>query len=334
MSKELSLASIGATHGYCFDGDEVAINVDLSFAAEALFAERQWALQLWASREPFSGMPQGSKLLDIEVFPLLGTSTLSTRLQVLPPAGGMAHHLALALVATDSAGVAEIVDLVAYALPEVFVQPRFSGVLACSVVDGMANLSVECIENPRADDNISGTLALEVWAMNAPYSGGDWQGLPVASIVLGVLGGGNQWLASDYVVSAAQPAPDAALTVMLREWTAAGYVTRDYRNLSVSQPKVAKEKPVAKAKPKAGKPAKAKDAEKAPAKPEKTKASEKKLPSINLVSEKDLLGVKGLSEKLARAIVAGRPYASIDGLAQIKGVGPKLLLKLTEQFVV
>src|SRR6185369_10603082 len=100
----------------------------------------------------------------------------------------------------------------------------------------MATLAVDSIENPRAADNLSGTLALEVWALAEPYAGGSWQGVPVASVILGVLGGGNQWADCNYVVPAAVPEGPGVLTVMLREWGPAGYVTRDFYNLELDAP--------------------------------------------------------------------------------------------------
>ena len=48
MTKDISgiaLANIGETHGYCFDGDSVQINAELSFSDAALTAASQWALE-------------------------------------------------------------------------------------------------------------------------------------------------------------------------------------------------------------------------------------------------------------------------------------------------
>ena len=52
--------------------------------------------------------------------------------------------------------------------------------------------------------------------------------------------------------------------------------------------------------------------------------------SVNRASEAQLSAVKGLSKALAKAIVAGRPYTSLDKLLDIKGLGPKKLEKLRE----
>ena len=64
------------------------------------------------------------------------------------------------------------------------------------------------------------------------YAGGDWTGVPVASLVLGSLSGQTEWT-DCHVTPHAAPLPEAGhLTLMLREWTPAGYVTRDFRALA------------------------------------------------------------------------------------------------------
>ena len=41
-----------------------------------------------------------------------------------------------------------------------------------------------------------------------------------------------------------------------------------------------------------------------------------------------LLAVKGLGATVVQAIIAGRPYAALDDLCRVKGMGPKLLSKV------
>ena len=70
--------------------------------------------------------------------------------------------------------------------------------------------------------------------------------------------------------------------------------------------------------------------------PAKAKVSEKAtraeaLPSVNTASADELAAIKGLSKTVAKAIVAGRPYASLDELTRAKGMGEKLLAKLRQQ---
>jgi DNA uptake protein ComE-like DNA-binding protein len=343
-----ALASIGATHGYCFAGDSVQINAELNFAEAALGAASHWALQLWSSASAFpAGQLAGVKVAELTVYPAAGYQSLATTVAAMPPAGSDEQNMALALVFWGENGLPTVADLAIYPVAESFVQPRLSGSVTCALADGFATLKVDAIENPRAEDNLSGTLALELWALDAPYAGGSWQGIPVASVILGVLGGGQQLDDCSFVVPAAAPEGPGVLTLMLREWGPLGYVTRDYCNLALetpAKPKAAKAAAKAKApKEKAAKePAKKEKAPKVKAdKAEKAKAETKpaakagkaKGIAVNAASEAELLAIKGLSAAVAKAIVAGRPYASIDDLGKVKGVGPKLLASLGDELV-
>ena len=355
MTQDISgnaLANIGETHGYCFDGDSVLINAELIFSDAALSAASQWALQLWSS---VSGFPDqqlaGVKVAELAVYPAAGYQSLTATVAAMPPAGTDELDMALALVCWGDNGLPMVVDLAVYPVAECFVQPKLSGNVTCALADGLATLTVDAIENPRAEDNLSGTLALELWALDEPYAGGSWQGVPVASMILGVLGGGNALTDCNFVVPAAAPEGPGVLTLMLREWGPAGYVTRDYCNLSLEAP--AKSKPKAAAKKTAAKEDAPKEKvvkekaakEKAPkakaepkpvAKESKAAVKAAKAPvakgvAVNAASEAELLAVKGLSATLVKAIIAGRPYASFDDLGKVKGVGPKLLAKLRDE---
>ncbi|MBU1364235.1 MAG: helix-hairpin-helix domain-containing protein [Gammaproteobacteria bacterium] len=348
MTQETSgnaLACIGETHGYLFDGDSVQINAELNFSDAALGAASQWALQLWSS---VSGFPDqqlaGVKVAELAVYPAAGYQSLAATVAATPPAGSDEQNVALALVFWDENGQPTVADMAVYPLAESFVQPKLAGNLSVGLADGLATIKVDAIENPRAEDNLSGTLALELWALDAPYAGGSWQGIPVASVILGVLGGGNSLIDSHFVVPAAAPEGPGVLTLMLREWGPLGYVTRDYCNLSLEAPAKAKPKAAAKkaiakeeapkakseTKPAADKVKKTKSADKAPA---KAKAAAIKGIAINAASEAELLAIKGLTATVAKAIVAGRPYAALNELGKVKGVGPKLLATLRDKVV-
>ena len=326
------VAYIGDTHGYCFDGDSVRINAALNFSDAALGVARHWALQLWAGAGMAPGaFPAGVKVAELAVYPAAGWQNVDAVVTAMPPAGFAEQSMALALVSWVGDDVAELADLKFYPAPERFAQPCLRGNVARVLKDGLASLSIEAIENPRAADNLSGTLALEVWALDSPYAGGSWQGVPVASLVLGVLAGGNGWTACEFEVPAAQPASAGALTVMLREWSPAGYVTRDYRNLEIAQAvavAVAEEKPVAAPKKPLAK-APAKKAAKAVA--VKKAAPAARPVSVNSAGEAEMMAIKGLSTAVAKAIIAGRPYKSLDDLCRVKGMGPKLLAKVRDQ---
>lgn len=308
---------------YRFDADMVELNAELAFSAQLAAVGPHWALQLWASDCGFpGGQPAGIKVAEVAVSPMLGGQAVSALAPAMPPATSREQHMALVLVNWDQTGAPVTQCLFEYAGTERFVQPRLEGDLSCRLGDGMANLSSDAIVNPRAADNLSGTLALEVWALDAPYAGGAWQGIPVASVVLGVLAGGDAWRSSQFSVPAAQPADSANLVVMLREWSPSGYVTRDYRNLDQDGRSFAAPEPAKKPSPKAG-----------PSKAGKAAAAAKTTAvSVNQASAAALAAVKGMSQKLAEAIVAARPYTSLEELSKAKGMGPKLLTKLRGSF--
>lgn len=310
--------ALGANHGYRFVGDSVHLNAEVTLAASDLQAGNSWSLQLWASADGFSERaPAGVKVAEFPLQPLPGSFVIDACVAALPPAGTEACTMALLLVAAAADGSAEVRDLAIYPAPQSFVQPTLAGAVSCRIADAEAEIAIERIVNPRSADNLSGTLALEVWSLDTPYAGGAWTGTPVASLVLGRLAGGEAWTDCRYTVPAVA-ADGAALTVMLREWTAAGYLTRDYRQL----PALAAAAPVAEVAPVAvpAKPAAKKAAAKKPAAPAAV--------SINTASVDELAAVKGLSRAVAAAIVAGRPYAALADLKRVKGMGPKLLEKV------
>lgn len=352
------MTRIGDNHGYRFAGDFVHLNAEVSFSDADLTAGCAWALQLWASQAGFTDGLCGVKLAEQALWPMAGGVLVNAECAAMLPAGTADQALALALVSFAADGQAELRDLAVYPVRERFFQPLLEGEVSCSLADGVAELSIDAIGNPRAADNLSGTLSLEVWALDAPYGGGSWIGTPVATVILGTLAGGEQWSACRYSVPAALPADGAALTVMLREWTPAGYVTRDYRNIVSAAPLAAPAAvaivPAEKAKPaaskkvpvaevaketvaeadksaksaKVAKPGKAaKAAKKAAAK------SEARAVSVNTASEAELAAVKGLPPSVARAIVATRPFASLEEVCKAKGMGPKMLAKLRDQLV-
>lgn len=332
------VTGLGENHGYRFDGDFVHINADINFSDADLDSDASWALQLWANEGGFSANePAGVMIAEQAIYPMAGGIVVNALRSAIPPAGAAVHSMALALVSTTVDGLSKVRDLAVYNARESFFQPRLIGNVSCAVADGVAKLCIDAVVNPRAEDNLSGTLSLEVWALDTPYAGRNWVGTPVASVVAGILGGGKQWIECQYEVPAAMPADGAALTIMLREWTPAGYVTRDYRNLPVAPAKaapVAKPTSTAKTKAASGK-SETKETGLAdvkvqakPAKKAKEKAVAAKTVSINKASEAELTAVQGMSPAMAKAIVAARPYAKLEDVSKAKGMGPKMLEKL------
>lgn len=335
------VAQLGGTHGYRLDGDVVHLNADV-LCDESRLTGQTWALQLWSDH--------GIKVADLELGLLdpngSGLISVNGAATLMPPAGIGQHILSLALVSGTTGACDTLEDSATYPQPVHFVQPRFRGHVGCQLQDGTISLDLDAIENPREADNLSGTLALEVWALDAPYGGGSWCGVPVASLVLGTLAGQSDWPNCHFDAHAGPLPATGHLTLMLREWTSAGYLTRDYRILPVvaaapvvpatEAPKTAPA-PAAKAKAPAAKPAAPAKASK-PARAEPAAASKPKsiapskgakaIPSVNTASLAELTAVKGIGPVLARAIIAARPYVSLDELARAKGMGDKLLARL------
>jgi competence ComEA-like helix-hairpin-helix protein len=56
------------------------------------------------------------------------------------------------------------------------------------------------------------------------------------------------------------------------------------------------------------------------------------LVSINSASAQELARIKGISARLASAIISGRPYGSLDALIQVRGIG-KLTLERFRPFL-
>ena len=52
--------------------------------------------------------------------------------------------------------------------------------------------------------------------------------------------------------------------------------------------------------------------------------------NVNTASARDLEDLPDIGPKIAAAIVAGRPYKSVDDLLRVKGIGPKTLQKIRD----
>lgn len=321
------VAQLGNSHGYYFEGDLAHLNAEV-VCDESRLAGQTWALQLWSDESvKIADLPLGELQTNGSGYvSVIGSTT------ILPPAGQGAHSISLALVSGNDT----VEDSANYPQAVQFVQPRLQGTVCCSFVAEQITLDIERIENPRLADNVSGTLALELWALDAAYAGADWAGIPVASVVLGTLNGQGEWSACRVTTHAGPLPASGHLTLMLREWTPAGYVTRDYRELARPSTLAAVEAEVAiEEKPKAAKKTKA-SAKKDVKSKEESKVSEKPAKatgvSVNTASEAELTAVKGISDAVARAIIAARPFASLDDLVRAKGMGAKLLEKVRGEF--
>ncbi len=226
-----SSSPLGVQHGYALNGDLVRLDADVVLPHDE--QGQQWALQLWASEQGFEGMClQGVKVAEYRLAPQTGPQQVQAYVPAFPPAGQHAYVMAQALVSWGQDGAITVHGLSPYPTQQVFLQPCMHGEIQCQWHADSLDVRVAEVSNPRSADNLSGSLVLEVWALDQAYQGGAWQGQQLASAPLGVLAGGNalRELYSQFAV----PAPSAAqnICLMLREWTQDGYVTRDYRNIA------------------------------------------------------------------------------------------------------
>jgi DNA uptake protein ComE-like DNA-binding protein len=336
-----SAVRIGSDHGYAFDGDSVRLDAELLIGNPEAAATLEWALQLWACEAPFDGSPvRGSKVAEL---PVANEAWVSATTPAFPPAGRAAHAMVLVLASGKDGSFDQVQDYANFPQAETFVQPCLTGATGFSLAEDSVTLNVGAIDNPRAADNLSGSLSLELWA----FADSKPEGIQLASANLGSLAGQNSWyeLTIDTPLLA-KPAGTWNIALLLREWTNAGYVTRDFTNFALPVSWVAEVAPKAEAAPEAkpaAKPAAAPKAAEpkavAPKAVEPKVAAAKAAPkpaaaaapasvSVNKASVAELVAVKGLPKAVAAAIVAARPFKTLDELVKVKGMGVKMLDKL------
>lgn len=337
---------IGFNHGYAFDGDSVRLDAELLVGNPDTTADQEWALQLWACETPFAGEPiRGTKVAELPVGHLdsRDQSWVSAFTAALPPAGHAEHSMVLVLASGRDGQFDAVQDFANFPRAESFVQPRLAGASGFSLGEQSVGMRVESLENPRSSDNLSGTLSLELWALAAPYAAGTPDGTQLAAANLGSLAGQRSWQGIDLTLPlAARPVGTWHVALLLREWTATGYATRDFANFSLPVSWTADAEPTAAPQPVEAKPAAQPKAERKAASKTATKASTKSAAktaptdaasrvSINTAGKAELAALKGLSKTAAAAIVAARPFKTIDELLTVKGIGAKLLDKLKGQ---
>jgi DNA uptake protein ComE-like DNA-binding protein len=344
----LLAAGLGANHGYTIEGDSVHLHADLVVYDATAAGLRDWSLQLWACEESFSGGTiSGHIVAEIGIGSLAGFSETPSPLHATtafhPPVGGGTFTMVLLLVASPG----EIHGYASYPRTETFLLPSLRGHVGYKIDGRRITLEVAAIENPRDETNLTGTLALELWALPQPYSGGPFNGSPLAAAVLGTLGGQSEWNPPPLDLAFKAP-PDGTwyFCLMLREWTGTGYTTRDYTNFAepvayTAEPPAAGENPLTQAPFTSETTTRPSPDPIEPASPPKTparRAAAKKTPaaktapdgpvSLNKATPAELSAIKGLPKPVAAAIVAARPLKTLDALLEVKGVGPKLYAKL------
>lgn len=285
----------------CFETDSVELRAWLDCQPGSIkgnhAGHRSMALQLWADESlllaewrPGPLQPDSRRL-----------ASVSGRVALAQPAGQAGRRLALRLVSGQPGTWDRLHDCKRFLLPHRFQQPGLTGALQVSLEADRLQLMLDGIANPRPAGELSGTLALELWALQRPYGGGPFQGQPLGSVTLGCLGGQQQWneLHPSWHWPAARQAtePRSQLTLMLREWTPAAYVTRDWRVLDW------------------------------PRQPGRQSLS------LNHATTARLRSLPGLSDKLARQLVASRPFSSIEQLQQVRGMDERLYARLRDRLV-
>jgi competence ComEA-like helix-hairpin-helix protein len=294
------------SNGYRIEGDEAAINAELQVPPH--HAGGEWTLELWATDQAYeAGDLTGTKIAQVPVALPTPMGTYLHQVDALVPARsplqGRAYAMVLALVRRGPEGQAKVDAFANYPASQTFVAPQLAGHVGYQI-DGNEVVLQAQIVNPRDENNLSGTLSLELRAF--PEAGSAPEGLRLASAEIGCISGQHGLPAVERRVAFDQPpAGRHRVAMVLCEWTAAnGYVARDRRALEaileISAP------------------------EPAPA----STSTPSHLVSIQTASVEELSKVKGLNLKLANEIVKARPFASLEDLVRVRGIGQKTLARL------
>jgi Protein of unknown function (DUF2934) len=228
---------IGGTHGYRIDGDTASLNADLAIVHEGIPGEG-WALQLWACEHPYEGgLLRGTKVAEVALPSPRGSPTLPLEAETYAniPASRQEYCMVLVLASGEQGTFERVHDFANYPKRERFVVPYFEGAVGYTLdEDGGVVLELERVHNPRPGGSLSGSMTLELWALPEPYSGGALDGVMVARADLGQIGGQYTLEPVRLHASFSPPPPGTwQIALVLREWTAAGFATRDCCNFSV-----------------------------------------------------------------------------------------------------
>jgi hypothetical protein len=315
-------ARLGPNHGYRIEGDIARLHADVAVEETS---NAQWALQLWACERPFDGGTlQGVKVAEaaLPLDEVAQSQRLDAEALASVPGGQRDYSMVLVLASGANGAFDQIHDFANYPARERFITPHLEGSVGYQVEGREVTLRAEGIRNPRRANNLSGSLALELWALADEYRGGPvFGGRLLASADAGRIEG--QVSRQDFEQRVKFEAPAEGrwhVVLMLREWVPGGYVTRDFCTFAeqyVVEPQVAPESIPA---------ANTNATIEAPDALHVPKADGRL--SIMTASVEELAKLKGLTKKVAVEIVKGRPYASLDELTRVRGIGPKMLAKL------
>lgn len=211
-------------------------------------------------------------------------------------------------------------------------------------------IDIAQIANQRDMGNLSGTLSVELWALKQPYTGFGFTGIALAGTTIGEIKGQHYLENCRYDLLYQEP-PQGTwyFTLMLREWIGNAYTMRDYINFAlpylvtsnadvsssqsdnVINVNFTEKKPITVSDE--GVQTRRLENEKDQATVTATKVESPNTElSLNTASYQDILAVKGISKKLAENIIDKRPFKSFDEVKKIKGVGPKIMQKISEFF--
>jgi len=341
---------IGSRHGYSIECDYASINAELQVPSHHPGGE--WMLELWASDHRYQEGPlTGLKIAEVAVAlptpigPYL--HQVDARIPARLPPSGRAYSMVLALVRPAADGKTNVDAFANYAELQTFIAPHFAGQADYQMDGKEVVLTAAGIVNPRIEGNVSGTLSLELWAF--PESGAPSEGRRLASAEIGSVSG-QYWLQAveRRVAFSEPPVGRHRMAMLLCEWTVAdGYFPRDRRDLASIYERLAPEPMVASLAPAtskvttvgkasvASKVAIASKVSVAPsvaavvAKPASTTSS---LVSIQTASVDELAKVKGLNLKIANEIIKARPFASLEDLIRVPGIGKKAV-ELLKRFL-
>jgi competence ComEA-like helix-hairpin-helix protein len=102
------------------------------------------------------------------------------------------------------------------------------------IQDNRIVINIDEIASRRDLGDLSGTLSIELWALKQPYQGGEFSGTSLAGTQIGEMLGQHYLANCQYdLLLQEPPAGSWYLTLMLREWTDAGFVTRDFVNFAL-----------------------------------------------------------------------------------------------------
>lgn len=214
---------LGEQCGYVLYEEQIHLNAEVLVFAPS---QQPVSIQLWACQQAFGGgILEGHKIASTSPAYYTESSFISEQIAATWPIRQQPYAMVLVLVEGDT-----ILSYVNFSYSQTFLLPYLSEVKTQFTATDIY-IDIGQIYSPRARDNLSGTLSLELWAVSAPYLGDPCEGELLTIQLLGVLAGQGEW--TNYQLTASVPSHAQSLVLLLREWTANGYVTRDYVSLFV-----------------------------------------------------------------------------------------------------